>query len=46
LRDVTERAAWLEQQATTLQQHLDAVRRGRVMRLLNTLPRRRRSKRH
>ncbi len=37
LRDLTERSHWLEQQVTTLRQQLEAVRNGRVMRILNTL---------
>lgn len=40
VRDLQERAAWLEQQTVVLQRQLDAVQNGRVMRLLNLLSRR------
>ncbi|WP_026370227.1 methyltransferase domain-containing protein [Kallotenue papyrolyticum] len=40
LRDLTERAAWLDQQASTLRHQLAAVQQGRLMRLLNALARR------
>jgi len=35
LRDLTERAAWLERQANAARRELDAVQRGRVLRFLN-----------
>jgi len=41
--DVVERARWQEERAAALQHQLDAVRRGRVLRLLNRLGRRKRS---
>jgi hypothetical protein len=37
LRDLTERAAWLERQATAARRELEAVQRGRVLRFLNYL---------
>ena len=37
MRDLTERAHWLEGQAVALRQQLEAVRHGRVMRVLNAL---------
>jgi hypothetical protein len=37
LRDLTERAHWLEGQAVALRQQLEAVQQGRVMSLLNAL---------
>ncbi|HEY0735710.1 MAG TPA: class I SAM-dependent methyltransferase [Herpetosiphonaceae bacterium] len=37
VRDLMERAQWLETQATTLRQQLAAIQSGRVMRILNTL---------
>lgn len=37
IRDLTERANWLESQNRALRQQLDAVRNGRVMRILNRL---------
>lgn len=40
IRDLTERAHWLEQQTTALQRQLEAVQGGRVMRLMSRLSRR------
>jgi prefoldin subunit 5 len=37
IRDLTERSNWLDSQAQGLRQQLDAVRSGRVMRILNRL---------
>jgi hypothetical protein len=37
VRDLMQRAQWLEAQTTTLRQQLAAVQNGRVMRILNTL---------
>lgn len=37
VRDLMERAQWLETQTTTLRQQLAAIQNGRVMRILNTL---------
>lgn len=37
VRDLMERAQWLEGQTTTLRQQLAAIQSGRVMRMLNTL---------
>lgn len=37
IRDLMERAQWLEGQTTTLRRQLEAVQNGRVMRVLNTL---------
>lgn len=37
IRDLMERAHWLEGQAVTLRQQLEAVQHGRVMRVLNML---------
>jgi O-antigen biosynthesis protein len=37
IRDLSERAAWLQGQVTTLQQQIAAVQSGRVMRILNTV---------
>jgi hypothetical protein len=35
--DLTERGRWLEGQAQSLREQLDAVRHGRVLRILNLL---------
>ena len=43
LGDVTERARWQEERAAALQHQLDAVQRGRVLRLLNRIGRRKHS---
>jgi hypothetical protein len=43
LRDLTERAGWLEKQALMARHELDAVKRGRVLRLLNHFSRRMKS---
>lgn len=40
LRDLTERAAWQERKAVAARQELEAVQRGRVLRLLNYISRR------
>ncbi len=40
LRDLEQRAAWLHKQAATARQELDAIKQGRLLRLLNWIQRR------